>query len=103
MGNLHIRRFVPQLIRRFFQKNLTDLDLRTDLSWVKRITNRPENTVEVLTDILKTNTIPYDEEYLISKFTNPSSLIKITIQSHYFTLECSPERMNSSLNCPTSL
>lgn len=68
MGNLHIRRFVPQLIRRFFQKNLTDLDLQTDPSWVKRITSQPENTEEVLTDILKTNTIPYDKEYLISKF-----------------------------------
>ena len=34
--------------------------------------------------------------------TNPSSLIKITIQSHYFTLGCSPEKMIFPLNCPIS-
>lgn len=60
-----LREFCDQKI---IPKNLTDLNLRTDLSWVKRITNQPENTEEILTDILKTNTIPYDEEYLISKF-----------------------------------
>lgn len=51
-------------------KNLIDLNLRTDLSWIKRITNRPENTEEVLSDIIRTNTIAFDEEYLISKFNH---------------------------------
>ncbi len=60
-----LREFCDQKI---IPKNLTDLNLRTDLSWVNRITNQPVNTEEILTDILKTNTIPYDEEYLISKF-----------------------------------
>ena len=60
-----LREFCDQKI---IPKNLTDLNLRTDLSWVKRITNRPENTEEILTDLIRSNTIPYDEEYLVSKF-----------------------------------
>jgi len=60
-----LREFCDQKI---IPKNLTDLNLRTDLSWVKRITNRPENTEEILTDLIQSNTIPYDEEYLVSKF-----------------------------------
>ena len=60
-----LREFCDQKV---IPKNLTDLNLRTDLSWIKRITNRPENTEEILNKIIKSNTVPYDGEYLVSKF-----------------------------------
>lgn len=48
---------------------LTDLNLKTDISWVKRITGaNPENTEEFVDHLTMTNTIPYNKTFLISKF-----------------------------------
>lgn len=48
---------------------LTDLNLRTDLSWVKRITGSiPENTAEFVGQLTTQNIIPYDKNMLIAKF-----------------------------------
>ena len=48
---------------------LIDLNLRTDLSWVKRITGSiPENTDAFVTQLATQNSIAYDEDMLTSKF-----------------------------------
>jgi len=48
---------------------LTDLNLRTDFSWVKRITGaNPDNTKEFLNTLNTKNRIPYDKQFLTTKF-----------------------------------
>ena len=48
---------------------LTDLNLRTDLSWVRRITGSiAENTEDFVNQLLMSNTISYDNDFLTSKF-----------------------------------
>ncbi len=48
---------------------LTDLNLKTDLSWVRRITSgRPGDTEEFVGQLTRENRIPYDRDFLISKF-----------------------------------
>ena len=48
---------------------LTDLNLKTDLSWVRRITSaRPGNTEEFVGQLIRENRIAYDRDFLITKF-----------------------------------
>ena len=48
---------------------LTDLNLKTDLSWVRRITSaRPGDTEEFVSQLTYENQIAYDRDFLISKF-----------------------------------
>jgi hypothetical protein len=48
---------------------LTDLNLKTDLSWVRRITSaRPGDTEEFVSQLTHENRIAYDRDFLISKF-----------------------------------
>ena len=48
---------------------LTDLNLRTDLSWVRRITTSyPGSTEEFVDGLVTLNTIKYDRNFLITKF-----------------------------------
>jgi hypothetical protein len=54
--------------KKVIPKHLTDLNLRTDLSWVKRITSTIENTEEIVSELITTNNIAYDDDYLVSKF-----------------------------------
>ena len=50
-------------------KHLTDMNLRTDISWVKRITSAYTGSTEEFVDQLTTqNRILYDEASLVSKF-----------------------------------
>ncbi len=50
-------------------ESLTDLNLKTDTSWVKRITGaNPENTEEFVNRLTTHNTIAYDKTFLVSKF-----------------------------------
>ncbi|KAF5085982.1 putative AAA-ATPase [anaerobic digester metagenome] len=49
-------------------KILTDLNLRTDLSWIQRITNRRKTTEEMVSNLLTFGTVSYDDDYLVSKF-----------------------------------
>lgn len=50
-------------------ENLIDLNLRTDLSWIKRITgSNPEDTEEFVAQLATQNTIPYDKDMLRTKF-----------------------------------
>jgi hypothetical protein len=55
-------------VQGFIPKYLTDLNLRTDLSWVKRITSTLENTEEMVSELISSNRIAYDDDYLVSKF-----------------------------------
>jgi len=49
---------------------LTDLNLKTDLDWVRRITgSEPENTNEFVEQLLLPGSVPYDSNFLISKFS----------------------------------
>ena len=49
---------------------LTDLNLRTDLSWVKRITGaNPENTKDFLNTLNTKNRLAYDKQFLTTKFS----------------------------------
>lgn len=54
--------------KKVIPKHLTDLNLRTDLSWVKRITSSIENTRGIVSELIRIKQIPYDENYLVSKF-----------------------------------
>ena len=54
--------------KKVIPKQLTDLNLRTDLSWVKRITNSLENTEEIVSELITKSGIAYDDDYLVSKF-----------------------------------
>lgn len=48
---------------------LTDLNLKTDLSWVRRITGSTQaNTEEFVDQLIMQNRVAYDEAFLISKF-----------------------------------
>ena len=48
---------------------LTDLNLKTDLSWVRRITSgRPGDTEEFVGQLTRENRIAYDRDFLTSKF-----------------------------------
>jgi len=48
---------------------LTDMNLRTDLSWVRRITGaNPANTEEFVSRLTTENVIAYDKNFLVTKF-----------------------------------
>ena len=48
---------------------LTDLNLKTDLSWVRKLTSaRPGDTEEFVGQLTRENRIAYDRDFLISKF-----------------------------------
>jgi hypothetical protein len=62
--------FLDQFCRhRKFPEFLTDLNLRTDISWVQRITTAyPGSTEEFVESLVTLNTIKYDRNFLITKF-----------------------------------
>ncbi len=48
---------------------LTDMNLKTDLSWIRRITgSNPANTAEFVDQLTALNCIPYDQNFLTAKF-----------------------------------
>ncbi|MEA3338491.1 MAG: AAA family ATPase [Chloroflexota bacterium] len=50
-------------------KRLTDLNLKTDISWVRRLTaSNPRHTEEFVNRLTLHNTIRYDDVFLIEKF-----------------------------------
>ncbi len=54
---------------RTIPKHLTDMNLKTDISWVKRLTvSNPALTEEFVDQLTFENTIPYDEAFLTEKF-----------------------------------
>jgi len=49
---------------------LTDMNLRTDIMWVRRITGaNPQNTEEFVNRLTAENTVPYDRNFLTAKFS----------------------------------
>jgi hypothetical protein len=50
-------------------KYLIDVNLKTDISWVKRLTaSNPANTEELVNQLLIENRIPYNDMFLLEKF-----------------------------------
>jgi hypothetical protein len=50
-------------------KYLIDVNLKTDISWVRRLTaSNPEDTEELVNQLLIENRIPYNDMYLLEKF-----------------------------------
>jgi len=50
-------------------KRLTDLNLKTDISWVRRLTDsNPQYTAEFVDRLTLHNTIRYDDVFLVTKF-----------------------------------
>ncbi|MBF0413413.1 MAG: AAA family ATPase [Desulfamplus sp.] len=50
-------------------KHLTDLNLRTDLSWIRRLTgSNPQLTEEFVNRLTMENIIRYDDRFLVTKF-----------------------------------
>ena len=50
-------------------KHLTDLNLRTDISWVRRLTgSNPQYTEEFVNQLTINNIIRYDDRFLVTKF-----------------------------------
>ncbi len=53
-----------------YPEYLTDMNLKTDLEWVRRITgSNTENTKEFVDKVLIEGHIPFDRKYLIAKFS----------------------------------
>ena len=54
---------------RQYPEYLTDMNLKTDLMWVRRITgSNPDNTKEFVDELLLHGNIEFDKTFLISKF-----------------------------------
>jgi hypothetical protein len=50
-------------------KHLTDLNLRTDFSWIRRLTgSNPHTTEEFVNQLTTENIIRYDDRFLVTKF-----------------------------------
>ncbi|KPA08854.1 hypothetical protein MHK_010943, partial [Candidatus Magnetomorum sp. HK-1] len=81
--------------------NLTDLNLRTDLSWVKRITGKnPEKTKEVINTLSITNLLPYDNKSLITKFNMTQFFDKSFFPISFFYLGMLTKNDDFSLKLP---
>ncbi len=63
--------FLRQLIdERQIPKYLIDVNLKTDISWVRRLTaSNPQNTKELVNQLLMENRISYNEVALLEKFS----------------------------------
>jgi len=82
-------------------ENLTDLNLRTDLSWVKRITGKnPEKTKEIIQTLNIGNLLPYDKKTLISKFNMSQFFDKSFFPISFFYLGMLTRHDDFSLKLP---
>ena len=82
-------------------ENLTDLNLRTDLSWVKRITGKnPEKTKEVIQNLNIGNLLSYDKKTLISKFNMSQFFDKSFFPISFFYLGMLTRHDDFSLKLP---
>lgn len=62
----------------------SDDNLRTDVSWIKRLAGREQSARSMLEQILLENTIPYDEKMLRSKF-NMEQFFLFLVFFHLFS------------------
>jgi len=82
-------------------ENLTDLNLRTDLSWVKRITgNNPEKIKEVIHTLNISNLLPYDKTSLTTKFNMSQFFDKSFFPISFFYLGMLTRHDDFSLKIP---
>jgi hypothetical protein len=89
------------LLKKEIPENLTDLNLRTDLSWVKRITGKNlEKTKEVIQKLNIGNLLPYDKKTLISKFNMPQFFDKSFFPISFFYLGMLTRHDDFSLKLP---
>lgn len=80
---------------------LTDLNLRTDLSWVRRITgSNPENTEDFVNQLLMSNTISYDGDFLTSKFNMSQFFEKSFYPISFYYLGMLTKRDQFSMKLP---
>jgi hypothetical protein len=87
--------------KREIPENLTDLNLRTDLSWVKRITGKnPEKTKEVIQSLNISHLFPYDKKTLISKFNMSQFFDKSFFPISFFYLGMLTRHDDFSLKLP---
>ena len=66
---------------------LTDLNLRTDLSWVRRLTSAcPGSTEEFVDNLVTTNTTFYDRNFLLTKFDMQQFFDKVFFPISFYYL-----------------
>ncbi len=84
-----------------FPEYLTDLNLKTDLLWVRRITgSNPENTKEFVDQILLRGDIEFDKTFLISKFNMSQFFEKGFFPISFFYLGMLTRKDDFSLALP---
>ena len=80
---------------------LTDPNLRTDLSWVQRITGmNPENTHAFLEEMNLSGRIAYDKSYLIAKFNMAQFFDKRFFPITFFYLGLLTKESDTYLRLP---
>jgi len=82
-------------------EHLTDLNLKTELSWVKILTGRNiENTEEFVWQLTSTNSINYDKNYLVSKFNMSQFFEKSFFPVSFFYLGMLTKKDDFTLKLP---
>ena len=80
---------------------LTDLNIRTDLGWVKRITGmQSEDTETFIRDLTLHDTVPYDEDFLVTKFNMSQFFQKSYYPISFFYLGLLTRKDEFSLSIP---
>ncbi len=84
-----------------YPEYLTDLNLKTDLMWVRRITgSTPENTKEFVDQLLLHGNIEFDKTFLISKFNMSQFFEKGFFPISFFYLGMLTRQDDFSLTLP---
>jgi hypothetical protein len=84
-----------------YPEYLTDLNLKTDLMWVRRITgSNPDNTKEFVDELLLRGNIEFDKTFLISKFNMSQFFEKGFYPISFFYLGMLTRQDDFSLTLP---
>ena len=82
-------------------EELTDLNLKTELSWVKLLTGKNiEDTEEFVWQLTSYNTVGYDKSYLISKFNMSQFFEKSFFPVSFFYLGMLTKKDDFTLKLP---
>jgi hypothetical protein len=85
-------------------EDLIDLNLRTDLAWIKRLTGgQPKNIEEFISQLTTQQTIPYNRKALVSQFRMDEFFEPEFYPISLFYLGILKKRMNSICNFQTLL
>jgi hypothetical protein len=86
---------------RQYPEYLTDMNLKTDLMWVRRITgSNPDNTKEFVDELLLHGNIEFDKTFLISKFNMSQFFEKSFYPISFFYLGMLTRQDDFSLALP---